>query len=377
MRYGISLEKAREYVLTGCLDANLPGKSRTVAVGMFVVPLVFDIFLHNGIDPKTGMRVGIETGEIESFTDYDQFVSAFKKQLRYFMQLAAEKDNLELLIERELFPDAFRSSLMEDGIAAGKDLLSRTMPFENGAVFNPVGMINVADSLAAVKKLVYDDRKIGMHDLKRALDLDWQGCETIHKMCLEAPKYGNGNNYVDEIAADLYAYWVVVADELPTAYGSMHKATAISITSHQPGGALTGATPDGRHAREICADGTVSPMHGRDTHGPTAVMRSALQIDQDPYQATLMNMKFHPSALRSDEDLKKLSAMIKTYLNQGGKHVQFNVVSREMLLEAQQNPSQYRDLVVRVAGYSAYFTQLNTAMQDEVIARTELSFAGI
>ena len=118
-------------------------------------------------------------------------------------------------------------------------------------------------------------------------------------------------------------------------------------------------------------------MQGRDTHGPTAVMRSALRIDQDPYQATLMNMKFHPSALRSDEDLQKLSAMIKTYLKHGGKHVQFNVVSREMLLKAQQNPAQYRDLVVRVAGYSAYFTQLNAAMQDEVIARTELSLAGI
>ena len=196
-------------------------------------------------------------------------------------------------------------------------------------------------------------------------------------MCLDAPKYGNGNSYVDSIAADLYEFWVATANELPTVFGSMHKATAISITSHQPGGALTGATPDGRHAREICADGTVSPMQGRDTHGPTAVMRSALQIDQDPYQATLMNMKFHTSALQSEEDMRKLSSMIKTYFKHGGKHVQFNVVSREMLLKAQQNPEQYRDLVVRVAGYSAYFTQLNGAVQDEVIARTELSLAGI
>jgi pyruvate formate-lyase/glycerol dehydratase family glycyl radical enzyme len=373
MRYGIPLEEAREYVLTGCLDANLPGRSRTVAIGMFVVPLVFDIFLHNGIHRGTGMRVGIRTGDLESFSDYDQFAAAFKKQLRHFMEIAAEKDNLELLIERELFPDAFRSSLMEDGIEVAQDLLSRTMRFENGAVLNPVGMINVADSLAAVKKLVYEDKKVSMSDLKRALDLDWQGCEHLHKMCLEAPKYGNGNSYVDEIAADLYEFWAATANELPTAYGSMHKVSAISITSHQPGGALTGATPDGRRAYETCADGTVSPMRGRDTHGPTAVMRSALQIDQDPYQATLMNMKFHPSALRSDEDLQKLSAMIKTYLKNGGKHVQFNVVSREMLLQAQQNPAQYRDLVVRVAGYSAFFTQLNGAVQDEVIARTELS----
>jgi pyruvate formate-lyase/glycerol dehydratase family glycyl radical enzyme len=375
MRYGIPVEEAREYVLTGCLDANLPGKSRTVAIGMFIVPLVLDIFLHNGIDPATGKLVGIETGNLESFADYDQFAAAFKKQLRYFMEIAAEKDNIELLIERELFPDAFRSSLMEDGITAGKDLLNRALPFENGAVLNPVGMINVADSLAAVKKLVYEDKKVAIGDLKRALDLDWQGCESLRKICLEAPKYGNGDNYVDAIAADLYEFWATTANELPTVFGSMHKATAISITSHQPGGALAGATPDGRHAHEICADGTVSAMQGRDTHGPTALMRSALRIDQDPYQATLMNMKFHPSALQSNEDLQKVSMMIKTYFNHGGKHVQFNVVSREMLLKAQQDPEQYRDLVVRVAGYSAYFTQLNPAMQDEVIARTELNLA--
>jgi formate C-acetyltransferase len=376
MRYGIPVEEAREYVITGCLDANLPGRSRTVAIGMFIVPLVFDIFLHNGIHSGTGMKIGIDTDDVESIENYEQFVAAFKKQLRYFMEIAAEKDNLELLIERELFPDAFRSSLMEDGISVGKDLLSRTMPFENGAVLNPVGMINVADSLAAVKKLVYEDKKITMHELKRALDLDWQGCEDIRKLCLEAPKYGNGDSYVDAIAADLYAFWVATADELPTAFGRMHKATAISITSHQPGGALTGATPDGRQAHEICADGTVSPMQGRDTHGPTAVMRSALQIDQDSYQATLMNMKFHPAALQSEEDLHKLSAMIKTYFACGGKHVQFNVVSKEMLLEAQQNPARCQDLVVRVAGYSAYFVQLNSGMQDEVIKRTELSLSG-
>ena len=374
-RYGIPLQQAREYVITGCLDANLPGRSRTVAIGMFIVPLVFDIFFHNGIDPCSGKRIGINTGDVETFVDYDEFAAAFKKHLRYFMEIAAEKDNLEILIERELFPDAFRSSLMEDGIATGKDLLARTMPFENGAVLNPVGMINVADSLAAVKKLVYEDKKVSMGELKRALDCDWKGYEALRKMCLEAPKYGNGDAYVDDIAADLYEFWATTANQLPTAFGSTHKASAISITSHQPGGELTGATPDGRYAHETCADGTMSPMQGRDTHGPTAIMRSALRINQDPYQATLLNMKFHPSTLQSEEDLQKLSAMIKAYFKQGGKHVQFNVVARETLLKAQQHPEQYRHLVVRVAGFSAYFTQLNRAVQDEIIARTELGLS--
>jgi pyruvate-formate lyase len=146
---------------------------------------------------------------------------------------------------------------------------------------------------------------------------------------------------------------------------------AISITSQAPGGALTGATPDGRFAGECLADGTMSAMRGRDTHGPTALIKSATKIDQVPYQSTLMNLKFHPSALRGIEDLRKLSSLIKTYFSLGGKHVQFNVVSKDTLIEAQRHPEQHRDLVVRVAGYSAYFVQLTKAVQDEIINRTE------
>jgi formate C-acetyltransferase len=159
--------------------------------------------------------------------------------------------------------------------------------------------------------------------------------------------------------------------KFPTWLGGTHKPTAISITSHAPGGALTGATPDGRRAGECLADGTVSPMRGRDAHGPTAVIRSAATIEQEPYQATLMNMKFHPSAMKSEGDLRKLSMLIRTYFSLGGKHIQFNVVTRETLLAAQANPEQYRDLVVRMAGYSAYFVQLSRTVQDEIIGRME------
>ncbi len=370
-RHGIPEKDAREYVMTGCLDANLPGRSRVSAIGMFIVPLVLDIFRHNGMDPNTGMEVGLKTANWEDFATYEEFYAAFLKQLRHFMELAAEKDNVELLVERELFPDPFRSSLMEDGVGCGRDVLDRKLPFENGAVLNPVGMINVADSLEAIRQLVFEQKKISMRELAEALEANWEGFEDLRKLCLAAPKYGNGDESVDSIARDLYAFWVKTADELPTSFGSTHKATAISITSHQPGGALTGATPDGRLAHEICADGTVSPMQGRDTHGPTAVLRSALKIDQDPYQATLMNLKFHPTALASASDLEKMSGLLRAYFSRGGKHIQFNVVTGETLRAAQSEPEKYRNLVVRVAGYSAYFTQLNRPMQDEVIARTE------
>ena len=368
---GVPLEDARDYVLTGCLDANIPAKSRTAAIGMFIVPLVFEIFLRDGIDPNTELQVGPKVGDLGRLTTYDEFLAAFKQHLKYFMAMAAEKNNIELSVLRDLFPDPMRSSLMQGGIKACRDVLNRTMPFENGAVLNPVGMINVADSLAAIRKLVYEEGRCTMAQLKEALDANWKGHERLRAMCLAAPKFGNGDNFVDQIARDLYRFWADTTATFGTIYGGMHKPTAISITSHQPGGALTGATPDGRGAREIFADGTMSPMQGADVHGPTRALASAMRIDQDPYQATLLNMKLHPSALKSESDLRKVAALIRTYFSQGGKHIQFNVVDKETLVDAQRRPEQHRNLAVRVAGYSAYFVHLGKDMQDEVIRRTE------
>ena len=369
--YGAPLSDARDYIVTGCLDGNLPSKSRTCSIIMFIVPRVLEITLHNGIDPKSGLQLGPTTGAVEDFTSYDQFSSAFKTQLTYFLTLNAERNNIELCAMRDLLPDPLRSSLMVDAIKEGRDLLERVMPFENGAVMNPVGMINVVDSLAAIKKLVFEDRLFSMKQLKDALTANWDGYGEMRKLCLEAPKYGNDDDCVDHIARDLYHYWAEVTATLPTALGGKHKPTAISITAHGPGGLLTGPTPDGRCSGEILADGSMSPMQGMDLKGPTAVIKSALKIDQDAYQATLLNLKFHPSALQSGEDLRKLSFLIKTYFELGGKHLQFNVVKKETLLQAQQQPELHRDLVVRVAGYSAYFTRLGREVQNEIIKRTE------
>jgi formate C-acetyltransferase len=258
-----------------------------------------------------------------------------------------------------------------DGIRVGQDIGMRRMPFENGMALNPVGMINVADSLAVIKKLVYDEKKVTMKELRAALAANWDGFEGLRKMCLAAPKFGNDDNYVDRIASDLYRFWAEKTVTLDSPYGAKYVPTAISITAHAPGGVLTGATPDGRYAGDPLADGTMSPMRGRDTRGVTASLKSAAKIDQVPYQATLLNMKFHPSALKSTDDMKKLSALIKTYFSLDGKHMQFNVVNRQTLIEAQQHPENYRDLTVRMAGFSAYFVQLNRVTQDDIIGRTE------
>jgi formate C-acetyltransferase len=370
---GVPLEDARNYALAGCLDVNIPGKSRIHAFGMFIVPRVFELTMNNGIDPRSGMQLGPRTGEFEGFETFEDFMKAFKEQLKYFMGLTVEEHNILLKVQTDLFPDAVHSALMEDAIKVGRDALDRTMPFENGSALNLVGMINVADSMAAVKKLVFDEKSVSKQKLKAALESNWQGngYDEIRKMCLEAPKYGNGDPYVDAIASELYQFWADTAITFPTAWGGTTKPTGISITAHAPGGALTGATPDGRYAGETLADGTTSAAQGRDMEGPTALMRSAMAIDQVPFQATLMNMKFDPSALKSEEDLRKMSMLIRTYFSQGGKHVQFNVVNREILQDSQKHPEKHGDLIVRVAGYSAYFVTLGKPVQDEIIDRTE------
>jgi pyruvate formate-lyase/glycerol dehydratase family glycyl radical enzyme len=367
---GVPLREARDYALAGCIDVNLPGKSRINAFGMFIVPRVLEIALNNGFDPRTGKQLGPKTGEFESFETFDEFKKAFKSQLTYFMGLTVEEHNILLEAQRELFPDVVHSVLMADALKVGRDALDRVLPFENASALNPVGMINAADSLAAIQKLVYEEKKVTATELKAALAANWEGngFSEMRKLFRAAPKFGNGNPYVDSVAADLYKFWADTASTFPSVWGGNVKPTSISITAHAPGGALTGATPDGRCAGETLADGSMSPAQSRDTHGPTGVIRSALAIDQIQYQGTLLNMKFHPSALQKAEDLKKLSHLIRTYLNGGGKHIQFNVIDKQTLVDAQKHPG---DLVIRVAGYSAYFVDLTKPVQDEIIQRTE------
>lgn len=368
---GCPVEDARDYIITGCLDANLPGKSRTGPVPMVTIPLIFDIFRHKGVDMKTKEKCGIDAGSFTEFQTFEDLYQAFIREMEYCMNIVGQKNNVEIKITQELLPDPLRSALMFEGIESGTDTFCRTMPFENVAVIDPIGMVNVGDSLTAIKKLVFEEKKYTLEELYNALEADWEGCEAMQKDFLNAPKYGNNDDYADEMVARCYQAFEDICDTIPTITGGTHVPTGISITSHQPGGLLTGATPDGRKAGEILADGSVSPMHGVDQKGPTSVLNSALKVGQDRWQATLLNMKFHPSAVKTDEDLRKLSGMIRTYLTHGGKHIQFNIVDKNVLVAAKENPKDYRELVVRIAGYSCYFVQLNPQMQDEVIARTE------
>lgn len=370
VQYGCPVETARNYCMTGCLDANIPGISRSMTASMFIVPLFLTTFLNDGVDVRTGLRLGAPTGPLSRFRSYEEFEAAFRAAFREYLSFAQERCNLQIASMQRYFPEPLRSAFMQDGIAAGQDFQSRTMPVENGGCLCPIGMVNLGNSLYAVKKVVFEDRTATLAELKQALDADWTGWEELREQCLSAPKYGNGIAAVDEKVAEFYQLLLDLNDQAPTITGGTVRSTAVSITTHQPGGLLTFATPDGRKAHSILADGAASPVMGQDKNGPLAVLASAMRLPQSRYQGVLLNMKFHPSALASEEDLYKLSAMLRTYLKHGGKHIQFNVVSQEQLLAAQEAPGEYSDLMVRVAGYSAYFVQLNRPMQNEIIART-------
>ena len=370
MSRGVPLELAREYAISGCVDPEIPAQSYTIAAYTCLTTVIFDIFMHNGVHPRTGKLLGPRTGEPEDFKSFEEVITAYKKQLNYFLEIVAEANNVYSFVTREKVPDPIISPLMIDGIKEGKDYLNRKLVYDAMAAIIAVGMINVADSMAVIKKLVFDDKKLTMKELKQALDADWKGYEEIRKMCLQAPKFGNGDDYVDLIAQDLYKFFAEKTSTLDNIHGGKHLPCAISASNQWPAGALTGATPDGRFCGECLADGTMSAMRGRDTHGPTALIKSALKVNQNAYEDTLMNMKFHPSALNTTEDLKKVSVLIRTYLNSGGKHIQFNVVNKDMLEDAQKHPENHRDLIVRVAGYSAYFVQLGKDIQNEIIGRT-------
>lgn len=369
---GIDIREARKFAIAGCMDLMLPGASRNQAFGMLLTPLILELALNNGVNRRLGFQIGPKTGNMEDFATYEDFYAAFLEQIKTIIGMVVEEHNILIVTQRNLYPDVFHSAFLRDGMTIAKDGLNRRMLFENGSAINLVGMANTADSLAAIKKLIFDEKSISAKELSDALAANWEGHENTRKACLEAPKYGNNDDYVDQIAARLWRDIGQIARTFTSAFdGAKVLPTAISITAHAPGGAITGATPDGRFSGETFADASISPEQGKDTHGPLAVLQSAMKLPQGEFMATLLNMKMHPSALKTEADMKKLSDMVKTYLTHGGRQIQFNVVDKKTLMAAQQNPDAYRDLVVRVAGYSAYFVTLTPRVQDEIMQRTE------
>ena len=370
IKQGIDPKEANDFAIGGCLDLMLPGRSRNQAVGMFIIPMVLELTMNNGCDMKAGTFYGAHTGEFKDFKTWDDFYAAFLENLKVIIGKLNEEHNIAILTSARFYPDCFTSAFIEGCVDAGRDALSIPMKYENCSLCNVVGMANLTDSLAVIKKLVYDDKTVAAETLLAALKANWEGYEELHKQCLDVPKFGNDIEYVDEICARVWKDFADIVSTFKNCFGKPLLPGAISITAHAPGGAMMPATPDGRYDGETLADGSLSPEQGKDVNGPLGVFRSGMHVAQDEYSAVLLNMKFHKNALATKQDRIKFASMVKTYLTNGGKQVQFNIVDDAVLRAAKKDHEKYKDLIVRVAGYSSYFVVLTPRVQDEIIART-------
>jgi len=367
---GKTLEDARRGGINGCVELVVQGKDMMASSGYFNMPKCLELALNNGANPLTGTQLGPRTGVLSKLTTFDKLMEAFHKQMAHGLELKMIYDGIARQAYAEFCPVPFTSLLIDDCLKKGKDY------HDGGAHYNlpvvcGVGTGTMADSLAAIKKLVYEEKKVSLGDLVDALRSDFEGHERIRQMLRNrAPKWGNGDDCVDTLAHDVVEMFADELEKHHNEQGVPYVANMIPTTTHIWFGDLTGATPDGRRSRTPESEG-ISPVQGMDRNGPTAVIRSMARLDHARCCGTLLNMKFHPSALSGEDGLQKFAQMIRTYFKLGGHHVQFNVLSSETLLAAQMHPEEYQDLIVRVAGYSDYFVRLSRDLQNEIISRTE------
>lgn len=374
---GVPLGEARNYAMGGCVLHTVVGKTASTFPSVMNIAKVFELTVFNGRDPlRDDKQIGPETGELKSFSDYEQLYEAFVAQLRHFIGISTTHLNRVRICRAETFPDMFISAFFDECIQKGDSITGGGAAYPiNAQYLLSVGVIDAANSLAAIKKRVFEDKLVDPEELLAALRADFSGYEKLLKQMTSAPKFGNDDDYVDLIAADIYALLCDIMTSIKSSYGGTYEESPHSLSWHGSTGMKVGALPSGRRARVALADGAVSPCQGTDTLGPTAIISSAGKIDQANIYGTLFNMKFLPSALKTDEDLMNLSSLIRTYFSDyGGKHIQFNIVDRDTLIDAQKNPKDHRNLIVRVSGYSALFVELNRTIQDEVIMRTENTF---
>jgi pyruvate formate-lyase/glycerol dehydratase family glycyl radical enzyme len=370
VRQGKSVVDARNGGSSGCVEVGAFGKENYNLSGYFNMPKVLEITLNNGLDPRTGRRIGLETGDPAQFDSFEALFAAYEKQLKYFIDIKVRGNAVIERLYAAYMPAPFLSLLIDDCIATGKDY------HDGGARYNTtyiqgVGLGTITDAMTAIKYHVYDQKTLAMADLLRALRDNFVGHERLRQMALnKTPRYGNDDDYADGVMTALFNVYFDAIDGRPNTKGGTYRINLLPTTVHVYFGSVMGATPDGRRAGEPLSEG-VSPVQGADRHGPTAVIKSVSKMDHVRTGGTLLNQKFTPQLLKDDEGLDRLVQLVRTYFKLDGHHIQFNVVDAATLRAAQKNPEQYRDLIVRVAGYSDYFCDLGQALQDEIIARTE------
>ena len=382
VRQGKTQEDANEGGCSGCIEVGAFGKEAYILTGYLNTPKILEITLNNGIDPITGKKLGLETGDPRTFTSYEQLYEAYHKQMIYFVNLKLAVNNYIERMFSLYAPATFLSLFIDDCITRGRDYYSGGARY-NTTYIQCTGLGTITDCLSTLKKHVFEDKKFTMDELLKAVGCNWgreDNCQLSTVNCqLEkmrqfimnrTPFFGNDDDYADSIAVKVYNDLVAAIEGHPNTRGGKTQLNMLSTTCHNYFGSVCGASVNGRLAHFAISDGT-SPAHGADTNGPTAVIKSLGKLDQTLSGGTLLNVRFVPSILKREEDLRKLVSLIRAYFNMGGHHIQFNIVDTQTLLDAQQQPDDYKDLLVRVAGYSDYFNDMTEQLQNEIIARTE------
>jgi formate C-acetyltransferase len=370
LRQGKTLEDARAGGCSGCVETGAFGKEAYILTGYFNLVKVLELALHNGVDPRTGKPLGLPTGAPESFASFDDLFAAFRRQLHHFIQIKIRGNQVIEQMYAHLMPAPFLSVITDDCIRTGRDYNAGGARYNNTYV-QFVGIGSLTDCLAALKQTVFDEKALAPADLVRALDADFEGAEVLRQRLVNrAHKYGNDDDYADALMVGAFNTIFEEVDGRPNTKGGRYRVEMLPTTSHIYFGSVTGAMPDGRKAGMPLSEG-ISPVQGADRQGPTAVMKSAAKMDHIKTGGALLNMKFTPAILADDSGIDKLAGLVRGYFRMDAHHVQFNVVRAETLRKAQAEPEAYRDLIVRVAGYSDYFCDLARELQDEIISRTE------
>ena len=370
LRQGKSLEDAREGGCSGCIEVGAFGKEAYILTGYLNVPKIIEITLNNGVNPITGKQISIKTGDPSGFKTYEELYDAFLKQLNYIINQKVLVSNYIDRMFAKYSPATFLSVVIEDCITKGKDYYNGG-PRYNTNYIQCTGLGTVTDSLSVLKKHVFEDKTFSMVTLLNAVSKNFEGEEILRQTIINnTPFYGNDDDYADDIALQVFNDLFEAIDGKPNTKGETFHLNMLSTTCHVYFGKVMGATPNGRLAHKSISDGT-SPSHGCDVNGPSAVIKSLTKIDQVKSGGTLLNQRFLPSLLKRDEDIVKLGQLVRSYFALGGHHIQFNIVDTATLYAAQKNPEDYKDLLVRMAGYSDYFNDMNIDLQQEVIERTE------
>ncbi len=370
---GKTLEDARCGGNSGCVETGAFGKEAYILTGYFNLPKILEITLNNGVDPLTGNKLGIETGDPTKFETYEELFEAYKKQLNYFIDIKIKGNLIIEKLYATLMPVPFLSVVTSDCIKNGKDYNAGGARY-NVSYIQGVGTGTITDSLTAIKYQVFDKKNITMSELMISMKDNFQGHEDLLKLVKErTPKYGNDDDYADDRMKEMFQAFYEAVDGRKNIKGGFFKINMLPTTCHVYFGSVIGATPNGRRAFVPLSEG-ISPEKGADTNGPTAVIKSASKMDHLKTGGTLLNQKFTPSVVKGEEGLDNMANLIRTYFKLDGHHIQFNVIDREVLLKAQENPDEYKDLIVRVAGYSDHFNNLDRVLQQEIINRTEQSF---